>query len=296
MKFLRKLYERLTRDRWEIGFVDGGLDAVMGQAPLKVNWLQHGYKDRWFADPFILDVTDSEIQVLVEEYRYETKKGRIALLVVDKRTYRLKSLDIVLEAETHLSFPAIWREKGKVFVYPENWQSGSLSIYELKDGRCDPDTKRMLCEEAMADAIMTERFGKRMLFSVCDNDKLKIYNYVDEKQFFALSIVKRFKKATARNGGDFFEYQGEIFRPAQVCVDHYGEALEIQKVIYVGPGNFCLIPYKTIHSPHSTLRSGLHTLNSFKDVVVIDVHGWKHRWIVSIIHLIRRILYCRWLL
>lgn len=296
MKILRKLYERLTRDRWEIGFVEGGIAAVMGQDPLKVNWLRHGFKDRWFADPFILDVADAEILVLVEEYRYETQKGRIALLVIDRQTFELKSLEIVLEEETHLSFPAIWRENGKVFIYPENWKSGALSLYELKNGRYDPDTKRILCEEAMADAIMTERFGKLQLFSVRENDKLRVYDFDTITHRFALSFEKPFGKATARNAGDFFEYEGEAFRPAQVCVDHYGEALEIQKVIYVGPGNFCLIPYKTIHSPHGTLRSGLHTLNSFKDVVVIDVHGWNHRWIVSIIHLIRRILYCCWLL
>ena len=85
MKKVRTLYECITRDRWEIGFVEGGLDAVMGQDPLKVNWLQHGYKDRWFADPFVLDVSDSEIWVLVEEYRYETKKeGLLCWLLIDK--------------------------------------------------------------------------------------------------------------------------------------------------------------------------------------------------------------------
>ncbi len=283
MKTVRKLYERITRDRWEIGFVEGGLDAVMGQGPLKVNWLKHGYKDRWFADPFILDVTDSEILVLVEEYRYETDKGRIALLVVDKRSYKLKSLEIVLEEETHLSFPAIWRAHGNVFIYPESWKSGELSLYELKDGRCNPATKQVLCEEAMADAIMTERFGKLQLFSVCENDKLRVYDFDIKTQRFVLSFEKPFGKATARNAGDFFEYKGEVYRPAQVCVDHYGEALEIQKVICDGYGNFCFIPYKTLCSMNDTLDLGLHTLNSFKGMAVIDVHGWNNRLTMKLI-------------
>ena len=281
MKTVRKLYERITRDRWEIGFVEGGLDAVMGQGPLKVNWLQHGYRDRWFADPFILDVTDSEILVLVEEYRYETDKGRIALLVVDKQRYELKSLEIVLEEETHLSFPAIWREHGNVFIYPESWKSGKLSLYELKDGRCNPVAKQVLCEEAMADAIMTERFGKLQLFSVCENDKLRVYDFNHQIQRFVLSFEKPFGKATARNAGDFFEYKGEVYRPAQVCVDRYGEALEIQKVICDDDENFCFVPYKTLWSSHDSLDIGLHTLNSFKGVVVIDVHGWNNRLTVK---------------
>lgn len=293
MKKVRKLYERITRDRWEIGFVEGGLDAVMGQAPLKVNWLQHGFKDRWFADPFILDVTDTEILVLVEEYRYDAEKGRIALLVVDRQTCELKSLDIILEEETHLSFPAIWRENGKVFVYPESWRSGALSLYELKDGECDPNTKQVLCEEAMADAIMTERFGKLQLFSVRENDRLRVYDFDIPTQRFVLTFEKPFGKATARNAGDFFEYKGEVYRPAQVCVDHYGEALEIQKVICDAQENYCFIPCKTLYSTHGSLDSGMHTLNSFKGIAVIDVHGWNQKTIVKSINSIKKFLFCR---
>lgn len=288
MNKLKEAYKRITRDRWEIGFVEGGLGAVMEQDPLKVNWLQHGYKDRWFADPFILEVTDSEIQVLVEEYRYETGKGRIALLVVDRPTCRLKSLEIVLEEETHLSFPAIWREGGKVFVYPESWQSGTLSCYEFKDGHCEPASKKVICEEAMADAIMTERFGRRLLFSVQENDKLRVYHFDPNCKRFVLSFEKPFGKATARNAGDFFEYQGEIYRPAQVCIDHYGEALEIQKVICDDNENFCFLPCKTLYSNHDALDAGLHTLNCYKGMAVIDVHGWNHSFTVKTIKALKK--------
>ena len=95
-----KLYKTVVRDRWEIGFVEGGLDTVMGNAPINVNWLKHKYKDRWFADPFILDVTESEIVVLAEEYQYKTNKGRIAELIVDKQSYALKELHIILELDS----------------------------------------------------------------------------------------------------------------------------------------------------------------------------------------------------
>lgn len=276
MKNVKRLYDRLTRDRWEIGFVQGGLKAVMGTDPLKVNWMKHGFKDRWFADPFILDVTDTEIQVLVEEFRYETKKGRIALLVVDKPSYELKSLDIVLEESNHLSFPAIWKTEESVFIYPESWQSGVLSCYEFKEGHCDPASKKVICAEAMADAIMTDSFGKLLLFSVRENDKLRVYDYDAPSERFVFSFERSFGSATARNAGDFFEYEGKVYRPAQVCVDHYGEAVEIQQVVWDHGQNFCFVPYKTLYSTHASLNSGLHTLNSCQGETVIDVHGWNN--------------------
>lgn len=287
-----KIIDRIKRDRWEIGFVEGGLTAVMGEDTLRVHWVKHPYRDRWFADPFVLEVTDSEIQVLVEEFLYETGKGRIALLVIDRMTYVLKTHSVVLELPTHISFPAIWRENGRVFIYPESWKSGALSLYEYKDGCCDPGNRKVVCEESMADAIMTDRFGKRQLFSVRENDKLRVYNFNTETGRFALSHEKPFGKATARNAGDFFEFKGEIYRPAQVCVHRYGEALEIQKVVWDEDDNFCFIPCKTLYSSHKSLDVGMHTLNSYKDVVVIDVRGWNHALVVKSMIAMKKML-CR---
>ena len=290
MKKARKLYERITRDRWEIGFVEGGIAAVMTKDSLRIHWLQHDYQDRWFADPFLLKVTDYEIQLLVEEYRYECPKGRIALLTVDRDTCTLKSLDIVLELETHVSFPALWRNHGKVFVYPESWLSGRLSLYELKGQHCEPVLGGVICEEPMADAIMTDRFGKPMLFSVKENDKLRIYHLDEKTQRFVLSCEKPFGVATARNAGDFFEFEGKVYRPAQVCEQRYGEAVEIQQVLWDGHEDFRFVPHKTLYSNHPQLNTGLHTLNSCKGVAVIDVHGWNKPKVVKTILAIKKVM------
>lgn len=287
-----KIIDRITRDRWEIGFVEGGLAAVMLDRPMKVHWLKHNYRDRWFADPFILDVTDDEILVLVEEFRYETGIGRIAMLTVDKRTFVLKTMNIVLELPTHISFPAIWREDDRVFIYPESWKSGKLSLYELKDGRCDPAGAELICDEPMADAIMTKQMGGRKLFSVQENDKLRVYNYDAKQNLFVLSHVKPFGKATARNAGDFFEFDDEVYRPAQVCVNRYGEAIEIQRVIWDDNDNYCFVPYKTLYSNHASLDVGMHTLNSFKGVAVVDVRGWNHALTVKSLIAMKKML-CR---
>lgn len=292
MKTVKRILKRILHDRWEIGFVEGGLGAVMGMEPLKVNWLKHGFTDRWFADPFILEVTDDVIQVLVEEFDYHSRKGRIALLAVDRSSYELKSKHTVLELETHLSFPAIWRGNGKVFIYPESSASGSLCLYELKEYRCNPENKIVLCQEPMLDAIMTDCFGERQLFSIKTYDKLRVYHFDEVKRRFVLSYEKPFSRATTRNAGDFFEYRGEVYRPAQVCDDHYGEAIEIQKVVCDGDENFCFIPYKTLFSNHQSLNYGMHTLNSFGDVVVVDVYGWNNALVVKSIKALKKMCAC----
>lgn len=275
MSGIVNLYKTVIRERWEIGFVEGGLDTVMGDVPIKVNWLKHKYKDRWFADPFILDVTETEIIVLVEEYQYKTNKGRIAELIVDKQSYVLKELHVILELDTHLSFPAIMRDGGRVFVYPESWGTGNLAVYEYI-GRGIPMKKWLtVCDDYLADAVISELFGKRQLFAVQQNDILRVYDFCKDKCKFLFVKEMDFGIATARNGGDFFEYGGRIFRPAQVCVNCYGEAIEIQEVVEEN-GGLCFNPIKRLYSPHTKLKTGMHTLNCNTNMVVIDVHGYVY--------------------
>ena len=35
--------------KYNIGFIDGDIDSIIKGEPIKVNWLKHSYKDRWFA-------------------------------------------------------------------------------------------------------------------------------------------------------------------------------------------------------------------------------------------------------
>ena len=291
MSVVNRLYGAITRDRWEIGFVEGGVDAVMSNnGRPKINWMQHDFKDRWFADPFILDASDDEIIVLCEEFEYATAKGRIAELVIDKCSYKLQDMNIVLEEDTHLSFPAIWREKGRIFIYPESWNSGALWLYEYKGRGRKLERVKAICDEAMADAIMTERFGNRWLLSTRENDKLRIYDYDADSQKFVFSKEVNFGKATARNAGDFFDYQGKVYRPAQVCIERYGEATEIQEVICDENG-FEFVSCKRLYSPHPKFNIGLHTINSYKGMTVIDVHGWNYPFVVKSIIAMKNLLF-----
>lgn len=303
MKTLRDLYDHLMRYRYEIGFVEGGLDNVMEcvlqstcndvQAKrvneLNIKWLKHDFKDRWFADPFILDVSGSEIVVLAEEFCYALGKGRIARLIIDGKTYQLKNIEIILEIDTHLSFPAIWRENGRTFIYPESWATGKLDMYEYSDLGCDIHSARTLCKESMADAIMTECFGKRMLFSTQREDCLSIYSFNNEIDQFGLTEKIQFNGSTARNAGDFFCYNNQIFRPAQISNNHYGEAIEIQQVIYENNA-FRFQPICSFYSPHPKYQWGMHTLNSYKGNVVIDVQGFVNPTFVKSINLIKRLM------
>lgn len=281
---IKQLAGKLNERFWALGFVKDGLDGVMNDNPIRVDWLKMPRKG-WFADPFILDVNDKEIQVLVEEMPVgKPCKGVITLLKVNRNTFELISKKIVLEIPTHLSFPCVLRENGRIYVYPESAKSGKLDVYEF-----DPKTETMtfvktICDDVVWDSCITDRLGERMLFTGAhDGDQiLDIYRWEASKERFLPWKQEVSDNKNVRMGGQLFDYNGEVYYPAQDCNGGYGSALQIKRVKYSN-GQFSFVTVKRITSPHPKMKLGLHTLNEYKGVVVIDVLGYRHPFVGKII-------------
>ena len=131
MGIIKRIYGKLTEKAWNIGFIELQDKNVIDINKKEIHWLNHNLqKEGWFADPFIYDYNDKEIIVLVEEFSYQLNRGIISKLIIDRHTFKLIERHKVLIQETHLSFPAIIRYKGKEYIYPENLRSGALKLYE----------------------------------------------------------------------------------------------------------------------------------------------------------------------
>ena len=111
---IKNFFKSFSDECWNIGFIQNSFDSILRGDNLQIKWIKHNYKDGWFADPFVLDVNDTEIHLLVEEFYKPIQRGRISRLIIDKETNDLKKLDVVLELPSHLSFPAIKRVDNKV--------------------------------------------------------------------------------------------------------------------------------------------------------------------------------------
>lgn len=267
----------MMRTRWEIGFVSGGLDAIMKGEPVHVDYIKHSFKDRWFADPFILNVTDSEIELLVEEFIFEHPVGRISKLKIDRSSNRVTELRTILELDTHLSFPAIIHKEDKIFIYPESWATGKVVLYDIT-GTLEKGDKPIpidcVLDESVADSIITDKLGEKMLFTTKDDSTLLIFDLSAEEPTLKKSIL--FKDITARNAGDLFYYDN-WYRPAQVCTHQYGEAIEIQQIA-IKDGEISFIPFRRLLSTHTKYNTGMHTLNTYGNEVVVDVRGYEKPW------------------
>lgn len=288
---LKKLFINYIKDtKYNIGFVDGSLkDIIEGSRSIKVNWLNHPYKNRWFADPFILEVTDNEIWALVEEWYDPIHRGRISKLVIDKQNYKLKDILVLLELETHLSFPAIRRAQDGIYVYPENSVTGKLTEYKYIPEKEKLEISDIIANEPLTDAIQTDFFGEKLLFSTrlpdANGKDLYIYRFDEETQAYREMSQYHYSENLSRSAGDFFKYGEKIYRPSQVCIKSYGDAVSIQEVNY-NNGQFYEKEVRRIYSPHPDLDLGFHTFNTYKDIIVVDAVGYRH---AKLCHLLRNL-------
>ena len=278
--------------KYNIGFIDGDIDSIIKGEPIKVNWLKHSYKDRWFADPFILDVTENEIFVLVEEWYDPINRGRISKLIIDKQSFLLKEIIVLLELESHLSFPAIRRKDGEVYVYPENSVTNQLKEYKYNKDKEKLEFSSVIADEPLTDAIQTELFGDKLLFSTklpdANGKNLGIYKWNEDLGKYTLRKDYHYSDNLSRSAGDFFQYAGKTYRPTQVCIQSYGDAVSIQEVTYNQYKGWKFNEIRRIYPPHPDLDLGFHTFNIYKKIIVVDAVGYRRAKLCHILRWVKK--------
>lgn len=289
------MVRRVIQPRWRIGIVENSLEGIVNGEKLRVQWPSNPFHDRWFADPFVLSVDADEVTLLVEDYRYAEEQGRISRIIVDRKRGAIVSCKTILKGG-HYSFPAILREDGKVYLYPEQSRQGKLELFEYCPETETCEYVQTLSEEPLTDAIiykgviystrLPEPNGKTLKMFKCPSDvqdaaSQRSSAFGDSKQLHCVQDANAlnleletlnqpkafvFDECIARNAGEFFEVEGVTYRPAQECNRWYGNALSIQKFEDGAFTEVRRIP-------------GMHTLNSYQGVTVVDRKVFPFQWV-----------------
>lgn len=266
--------KKLSLFHYNIGFFNNETAALL-HTEIHINWVKHPYKDRLFADPFILEVTEDLIKVLVEDFPYQEWKGKISLLTIGRYDYELKSKKTLLELDTHLSFPFIYRTETDVYVIPENSASGRLNAYRYDKKTESLHFESTLVEQPVIDPVIVRQDKHYILFGTLrggrENSDLYLWQSKDLLKGYAFITDTPVKsdKGSGRRGGDFFFLNNELYSATQSCVHNYGEALNICKVEDLSGTKLVEKVVKTLH-PDERYKEGLHTLNMHDGVCVVD--------------------------
>lgn len=287
MSIFKTLYNRIIRHSWDICFVSyNDIKAQWTYIPIK-----HNYKDRLFADPFILDETDSQIILLVEEFRYKENRGRIARINVNKKTFQLEELSVILDLETHLSFPAILRIDDNVFIYPENAAGGACYLYKYDIGQDRLIQPIKIVDDAVSDGIIYSGFDKNCLIATrkptSTSNVLEFYESDNVMGKYTHKQTVYLDDSIARGAGELFNNNDTILRPAQISTHIYGIGLSFQKIDYTD-GIYSVTEQFRKYPPKG--YTGMHTFNSYGGYHVVDCRKFNNKFIAPYLFKVVQIL------
>ncbi len=236
----------------------------------EVQWVKGCPDTSWFADPFIYKTTETEIYIFAEEWIYSLGRGVISLVVIDKETFRYIRHKELLRLDTHLSWPYIIRENGKVFVVPENKDSGKAIQYYYNEDKEELIFDKMLADLPFVDPIFyqqNEQYYCSASFGI-DLDNCLIYE-CNQERIVQNDTGKQiiYPEKIARAAGDYFVYKGKNYRANQIGNYCYGEGI----VLFEEQKNGELEEVVRFYHPKGLLRSyGVHTFNLYDNYIVID--------------------------
>lgn len=225
------------------------------------------------ADCFVW-TKENKTYVVYEYYTYSQKKGSILLSEISDN--KLINTKVLLENETHFAYPFLFEHENKLYVAPENLESGKWNAYELNLETGKVSNPITLINEPLVDASILEYENKYYVFAGLPkqaNEALHIW-YSDSiwgpYQKHPLCPVV-YNPSSARMGGNFVHHNGEIFRPAQKSDIHYGEAIVWKKIKKLSNTQFEEEEFNTQYNTFfKEFDAGMHTVSHHKQICVID--------------------------
>jgi hypothetical protein len=277
----------MKTDIWHVGFIRRPVADIVQAAPPEAEdivWLPPQGAYRFIADPFGLKTAEG-FTVFVEAYDYRTKCGEIHYYSYDQDD-DLTGQGVALATGSHLSYPYLIRDGGKVYMLPEAYKSGALTLYEATHFPDQWTPVATLLDEPAIDATVTfyqDRWW--MFYAVAGPDGLAMRQlhiaYADQlrgpwHKHAANPVHEGYE--TSRPGGNPILKDGVLYLPVQDCVASYGAAINILRIDTLTPEAFKATPVSRLE-PEGLLEGfedGLHTLSGDADITLIDVKQIKN--------------------
>lgn len=279
--YIKKLYFQ----KWIIGVCQDNIKDVIRNKTFdpKIKWLFKNSFDKIHADPFLLVSEDEYIKILLEELKSESDYGKIVLLTLDK-AFKQINRKVLLDTKSHLSYPFVFREENKIFVFPEARRSGKLSCYEYDSASESLNFVKDILEFPLLDSTILKHTDKYWIFGTLSENVSDYKLYV----FYSDSLLGPYVQHPnnpvksgldgTRSAGNFIEVDGIIYRPSQNCQNEYGESITISRLTELDEKNVVEEPHMTIYmDENKSSNKGMHkihTINVLDKYIVVDGKKW----------------------
>jgi hypothetical protein len=231
-------------------------------------------KDKFWADPFPVKQKDKYF-VFLEEYLYKDDRAHISVLEVSRSG--CGEPIPVLKQPYHLSYPFVFQWKDRYFMIPETAAQKTVEIYECTSFPGEWRKTEVLLEGIAArDATLYEFEGLWWMFvAIADTPSSdELHLFYSQSPLGPWRAHRRNPVASdvrnSRPAGKLFQWNGELYRPAQDSSERYGYGLSINRIIRLTTDEFVEQQVsKVLPNWRKDLR-GTHTINSCDEFTVID--------------------------
>lgn len=276
---VRRLRDRWFTEHWRVGIIEAPIHTLLQQASLPpVRWITPPEAAGYWADPF--GVPGDPAHLLCERYDEATERGHIERLRWDGRQVQTEAR-LPVGGGLHVSFPNVFRLDGRLLAMPETGLQRECVLHEVQaDGSWKP-LATLLQGVAVADPALFHWQGRYWLAytdadaEVWGNLCLAWAERLEGPwQPHAFNPVK-LDVSGARMAGNFFWHEGQLYRPGQDCRHGYGAGLALYRVLQCSATQYCEEPVaRFAPNPHGPCPDGLHTLNAWGELTLVDGKRW----------------------
>ncbi|WP_461787815.1 glucosamine inositolphosphorylceramide transferase family protein [Pedobacter sp.] len=283
----KNIYELVFIEQWQLRyrFVDNVSNVI--DTDFKSYHKIIPPRDRFWADPFVVAKED-KLYFFIEELEYRDGKGYIAVIEFDQNSQKQVSHKII-EQSYHLSYPFIFECAGSYYMIPESTSNRTIELYWCEDFPFKWSYQSTLMHNVnAADTTIIYHNAKYWMFTLIESQESEKRN-ADLHIFYCDDILSDKWMAhaanpvlvdvgSARPAGNIFERDGVLYRPSQDCSKRYGWALVINKIVTLNEEEY--VEELIQHLPPNWERGLLatHTINTMKELTVIDVLVKRRRF------------------
>lgn len=254
------------------------------------NILKPNYRE-WYADPIPFS-WEGQNYVFVEVYRKLKKKGSIGICTLNKKG-KLQRPQIIIEEPFHLSFPSVTVIDGEVYMVPECSEAEQIRIYRMQKDIYHWEIYKVFKNAGkLVDSILYRNRGGKIFLLSCELNEnnehqtrlqqYEIRNFSNpDRMELKLNWEQKEYFYYTRNGGNFINDSGQVYRVAQQSTAKvYGKAVIINKIVKLDEEALEEIAYKKITSysekidlpPFIYRKWGIHTYGKTDGFEIVDLY------------------------
>ena len=286
-----KLYGRVRRGltksetvlHWQMAIRLGGRYIVGPDGKAEIDGFQwiKSPKGHFYADPFVLE-RDGQQWVFFEDYDYQRKRGSIACAAVSA-SGDIGDVQVVVEADSHLSYPHIFADGDSLYMIPENGSARVVRLYRCVKFPQQWSPVADLFRGPAFDTSVWKQDGLWWFFTTLQDPRgsgVALYLFFSECltgewQYHPANPIS-FDVRNARSAGRLFENGGKLIRPSQNGTIRYGHSFALNEVVALTRSTYEERTIFTVEPNWFTTLMSTHTYNRDGSIEAIDGQRLTH--------------------